>query len=40
MFTDLPNVDSWVDAAADIHYNVCAKNLFRINLQQEQLYKS
>ena len=36
-FTDLPNVDSWVDAAADIHYNICAKNLFHKHLQKKQL---
>lgn len=35
LITDLSNVDSWVDAAADINYNICAKNLFHINLQKE-----
>ena len=31
--TDLANVDSWVDTGTDVHYNICAKNLFHINLK-------
>ena len=25
--TDLPDIDSWVEAGANIHHNVCTKNL-------------
>lgn len=28
--TNLPNVDSWVEASTNIHHYVCAKNLMEL----------